>query len=362
MIRTRQRRNLINGEAEKVRNDINELIEENGMKYVLIQNNIFDEMYMKESIQVIDEQTGVKEGLQFTELDMVVYIFLQFMMVNKFTLKYERFADYVGCSSKQLKVSLKRLQRIKGKTNAIYYPYEDKIKIVDEMEVSLISEKIHTAYNPKMKKTAKSLHWYTNFIPYYKSTKKDDKEILSPINFFMVTIEDFALLTNGTLTRNEFITYLFLLRVYKYGTSDDKQMYWKLSTIAEHLNYRLVETVHKHIEKLLSVKVAEVSLLEEIRPKNYDMQIMKGEEPSSRYIPRYNPSKMLEMNFGIQEMSSEKVEMDSTKVEMSFQKEEDNSEKEEVDSKVWETDFKKREMDLAKEEVDFDNWEEDFMN
>jgi hypothetical protein len=321
-MRTRQKRTLVDEkEIQQLRSDIRKIIEDTGMKYVLIPNGIFDDFY-------------TNKDKQFTELDMTVYIFLQFMMVNKFTLNYKKFADYIGCSSKQLKEVLKRLQQFKGKTNAVYYSYEDKVKITDETEVSLISEKTHSAYNPKTMKNQKTLHWYTNYIPYYKAQKKE----VVPFNFFMVTLEDFDLLTEGKLTRNEFITYLFFLKAYKYGSADEHQMWWKLSTITETLNYKLVKSLHKHMGKILSLKINEVPLLEEIRPKNYDLQILKGEEPSSRYIPRFNTSKMMEMNFG-------KVEM--------------NSLNEEVNSEIQEVNFENKEMSFQKEEVSFTNEEMD---
>jgi hypothetical protein len=324
MVRTRQQRNLVRI------NEIRNIIEENGMKYVLIPNGIFDELYMKELDE--DEQ-------RFSELDLVAYIFLQFMMVNKFTLNYEDFAGYIGCSSKQLKVALKRLREFRGKVNAKYSAAIDKVKLIVECEVPLISEKTHSAYNPKLKKNIKKLHWYTNFIPYYKQTKKVGKEINLPYNFFMITIEDFDLLTNGTLSRNEFITYLYLLKTYKYGANDESQMYWKLSTIAENLQYKMTGTIHKHIEKLLDLKIGDVPLLEEIKPKNYNLQILKGEEPSSRFIPRYNTSKMMEMDFGKQEMSSEEMEMSFEKLEMDSKKVEMGFSEEEMNSPEWEMTF-----------------------
>lgn len=364
-MRTRQKRTIIKGKDDaQLRNEIRNIIEETGMRYVLIPNGIFDDLYIQAEVngvfqEKIDDETGKKKTVwnegqtQFTELDMTVYIFLQFMMVNKFTLNYEKFASYIGCSSKQLKVVLKRLQHFKGKTNAIYFPYEDKVKIVDEMEVPLISEKVHSAYNPKTKKNQKSLHWYTNFIPNYKLVKKGDKEEVVPMNFFMVTLDDLDLLTDKKLTRNEFVTYLFFLKAYKYGTDDNHQMWWRLSTLAETLKYKLVGSVHKHVEKILNLKIDDIPLLEELRPKNYDLQIIKGEEPSSRYIPRYNPSKMSEMNFGKQEMDSlneemsfEKVEMDSDKVEIGSQKEEVNSQNKEIDSDNLEAVYAELEMDF----------------
>ncbi|MEH7419598.1 hypothetical protein V7266_30665 [Neobacillus drentensis] len=308
-MRTRQKRTIVTNK------DIRNMIEDNGMKYVLIPNGIFDELYMDEK--------------QFTELDMTVFIFLQFMTVNKITtLNYEEMAKCVGCSTKQLKLVLKGLQEIKGKTNARYYSYEDKVEIVEEMEVSLISEKEHSAYNPKTRKNQKTLHWYTNYIPYYKSNKYE----AVPVSFFMVTLEDLDLLTNKQLSRNEFVTYLFFLKAYKYGAADDKQMWWKLSTIAGTLNYKLVETVHNHVEKILNLKINGTPLLEEIRPKNYDLQISKGEEPSSRYIPRYNNSKMVEKKFGKQEVNLLKEKMDLLYEEMSSKVEEVNFENMEVNS------------------------------
>lgn len=326
-MRTRQKRTIVKGKEE-----IRKIIEENGMKYVLISNGILDEFYTD----------GTVDERQFTELDVTVYIFLQFLMVNKLTLSYEEIASYLGCSSKQLKKVLIRLQEFKGKVNAVYYPYEDRVKIIDEKSVPLITEKTHSAYNPKTMKNEKRLHWYTNYIPYYKAVKKE----VVPVNFFMVTLDDLDLLTNKVLTRNEFVTYLFFLKAYKYGTSDEHQMWWKLSTIAETLNYKLVKTLHKHIEKILSLTINNIPLLEEIRPKNYDLQIDKGEEPSSRYIPRFNLSKMVEMNFGKQEVNSLNLEMD-------FLNEEVNFEKQEVDSRKEEVNFTKEEMDSPEWEMTF---------
>ncbi|WP_394137455.1 hypothetical protein [Cytobacillus oceanisediminis] len=336
-MRTRQKRIEVKGNKEEVRQEIRNMIEETGMRYVFIPNGLFDELYLQKSLE---GETSI------TELEMVTYIFLLFMSKNKFTLNYEKLAEYLGCSSKQLKVVLKRLQQFKAKTNSVYESYTDSIKLVEEHEVNLITEKKHSAYNPKTKKNQKRLHWYVNYMPYHKMKTVEGKETPVPENFFIVTIDDLDLLLNSTLSRTEFVTYLFLLKAYKYGTDDQYQMYWKISTIAETLNYKLTETVHKHIEKILSISINSIPLLDEIRPKNYDLQIMKGEEPSSRYIPRFNPLKMLEMDFEKKEVSFKKSEVSFKKQEMDFKTEEVDSEKKEVDYSDWEMDLLNEEMSL----------------
>jgi len=344
----KQRTIAIGQEKEEIRR----IIEETGMKYATIPNGLFDDIYTKNNIKgLVQEEIGGKkqwiEGdTKFTELELIVFIFLQFMMMNKFTLTYTQFAEYIGCSSKQLKVVLKRLQHFKGVTNARYSTHTDGIVIDEEKEVPLITEKLHTAYNPKTKKNQKTLHWYTNYIPNHKETKNKSGESIKPINFFLVTLDDFELLINEKLTRNEFVTYLFLLKAYKPSVDVNHQMYWKLSTISEHLNYKLVTTVHNHIEKLLSLNIDSVPLLEEIRPKNYDMQISKGEEPSSRYIPIFNPKKLVEMD-------SAKEEMNSSKVEMSFSEQEMSSENMETDNPKVEMSFEKEEIGLSEQEMSY---------
>ncbi|MGO5010812.1 hypothetical protein ACTQ5K_02840 [Niallia sp. Sow4_A1] len=365
----RKKRILI-GKGKK---EINKLIEETGMKYVTIPNGLFDDIYCKSEVKGVIQQEGedgkkqwVESDTKFTELELIVFIFLQFMMLNKFTLTYTQFADYIGCSSKQLKVVLKRLQHFKGITNSRYSKYEDKMIVEDENEVPLISEKVHTAYNPKTKKNQKTLHWYTNYIPNHKVVKDKASK---PINFFIVTFSDFNLLIDGKLTRNEFITYLFLLKAYKPSVDDNHQMYWKLSTIAEHLNYKLTSTIHSHIEKLLDLHIGETALLKEIRPKNYDSQIDKGEEPSSRYIPIFNPQKLREMDLEKSETSLPEVEMSSNQREINVENNEINiSDKEtnlnnqEIILSEKETDNQKKEMTEEEMEAMFEEMDIDLRN
>ncbi|MED4354472.1 hypothetical protein P9265_19535 [Schinkia azotoformans] len=319
----------------KTREEIDHVIDKEGFKYIFINNNIFDDFYEKKAtvtrkVKVKDKVTNeMKEEERieyFTELDMIVFIFVQFLSKNKVTVNKNRMADYLGCSSKQLNVSLQKLALFKGKTNARYNGRKDIMEIVEEQEVPLINEKSYSAYNPKTKKRKQALHWFVDYIPFHKLKKKEDKEIVIPIEFFMVTIDDLKLLLNGTLSRNEFITYLWLLRRCKYGASHDKQMWWSYSAIAEYLNYKLPETIQNHIEKLLKIEIDNIPLLEEVRPNNYDFRIIQGEEPSAKFIPVYNPTKMMEMDFRKTEVNSEKQEVNLEKREVSFKKTEMNFE------------------------------------
>lgn len=346
----------IEEEVRNVKDEIRKIIEDNGMRYIFIHNGLFDELFTKQAIKglvpvkISDVNNPVRTittweigETKITELEVIVFIFLQFMMKNKFTLKYKDFAEYIGCSSKQIKVALNRLENFEGTTNGKYSYVEDNIAVVEERSVKLITTKMRSTYSPTLKGSINSRHWYTNYIPNYKKSK-DDKFL--PVQFFMVSIDDFDLLTNGVLSRTEFITYLFLLKSYKYGTKDEGQMWWRLSTIAEALNYKMVKTVHNHIEKLLNIKIGGVPLIEEIRPNNYELQILKGEEPASRYLPRFNAAKMMEMNFGKQEMSFEKEEMSLDKKEMNY-----------IETEV---DLPNKEMDSPKKEMDDEEWEMPF--
>ncbi|MEC1726943.1 hypothetical protein P9E34_19735 [Schinkia azotoformans] len=334
MVRNRRIRNVV-----RTREEIDSVIEKNGHKYILIPNNIFDDFYEKKAtvtrkVMEKNKDTGEleeKEKIEhFTELDMIVYIFLQFISKNKITTNKNRIAEYLDCSSKQLSVSLKKLRLYEGKINARYNPYHNVVDIIEETVEPLITEKSYLAYNPKTKKRKQALHWFVNYIPYYKIKKKKDKEVAVAVNFFMVTFDDLQLLLDGTLTRNEFVTYLWLLRVYKYGATHDGQMWWSYSKIAERLNYKLPETIQNHIEKLLEIKIDDIPLLEEIRPDNYDLKLLQGEEPSAKFIPIYNPSKMMEMDFGKEEVNSENEEVNFKIAEVSLEKEEMDFEKAEA--------------------------------
>ena len=354
----RDRRKVLKGK-ENVRN----MIKENGMEYIMLNNGIFDDLFEMDKLDGViqvktNPETKEKERItgetKFSELEMIVFIFLQFMMKNSFTLSKEEIADYVGCSTKQLRLILERLRYFRAKCNSRYYAREDKIvpNEFNEGTTRLVSEKTYVAYNPKSKKNQKRLHWFTDYMPSHKFEEIEGKTVATPLDFFLVTIKDFDLLTNGTLTRTEFITYLFLLRRYKSGAPDEKQMHWKFSTIAEKLNYKLPGTVQNHIEKLLSVEINGTPLIKEIRPKNYELQIEKGEEPSARFIPVYNPQILGEMDSEKEEVSSNEKEVNSriweddfVEVEVGFPKEEVNISKEEVGYQKVETYLKSLEID-----------------
>jgi AraC-like DNA-binding protein len=325
----RQKRTIARGKEE-----IEKIINESGMNYTLINNRIFDDLYeqQKKSIPYYKSRDEV-ENVDITELDLVTYIMLQFMMINKFTLNYEEMARFIGCSSKQLKHSLKKMAGIKVKGNARYSPDLGKTLKAEFEDRYMITNKEHKAFNPRSKKSVKTQHYYTNFIPDHKDLEVENKKP-KPINFFMVTLDDFKLLTDGVLERNEFITYLFLLRINKFKST--KPFYISISKIADRLNYRLPETVDKHIEKIKSITIDGSPLVEEQRPMNYDLQIMKGEEPSAYYQTTYNLSKMLEMS--------------SDKSEVSFTKEEMSSEKKEMD--LWEEEMSSEEMEMAFKEME----------
>ncbi|MDM5199235.1 hypothetical protein QUF79_14535 [Fictibacillus enclensis] len=298
----------ITHQAVEGKDPIRQMIEERGMTYAIINNDLFDKLYCQTSVPGINYDKEKKEWLPgettFNDLELITYIFIQFTVINKINLSTKEMADYIGCSDKQLKVVLKRLQHFKGVTNAEYNTFSDSVRIVEEKEVPLISVKDHTAYIREKKKSKKTKHYYTNFLPMHKEVSSGDRKIITPENFFIVTIEDFDLLTHKKLSKTEFITYLYLLKSFKSGAKIEKQVYWSFSKLAHNLNYRLVQTVHNHIEKLINLK-----LIAEHRPANYNEKVANGQEPSAKYEPVFNLAKLVEMSFEKEEVNSQKEEV-----------------------------------------------------
>ncbi|MCM3616698.1 hypothetical protein M3936_03785 [Sutcliffiella horikoshii] len=372
-MRTRQMRKSIDNEEVK---EIRSLIEQNGMRFVLLNNGIFDELFSKEIEGVIEVKLARNENgelkkdgnkklydintgmTRMTELEVITFVFLQFMMTNKFTLSYKKLAMYLGCSEKQLQYIIHRLKYFKAPCNAKYSSRIDGVEIVEEdKQVKLITEKQHKAYDPSIKKSKRMVHWYTNYIPNHKKETVDGKEKVNPVKFFMMTINEFDLFTQQVLSKQEFLTYMFLLKAYNPSKTDEQQMWWRYSTLAEELNIKMVSNVQKYIEKLMNTEIDGKPLIKEIRPKNYELQILKGEEPSSRFIPVYNPEKLLEMNLEKTEVDSDKKEMNSNKKEMDLEKTEMDFSKKETKSTVWEDDFSNKEVGYKISDIDFDEIE-----
>ncbi|MCR4367093.1 hypothetical protein NT852_14915 [Bacillus amyloliquefaciens] len=273
----------------KGKEEIQKIIESSGIKYLLVNNKIFDELY-------------VKEELKMSELDLITYIHLQIMMLNKITLSAKELASWIGCSEKQIRVVISRLREYKVTCNCRYSPHESKVVITDDGEeriISLITEKNQVVYNPSTKSNKKVKHWYPNLIPDHKKGK--DKPI--PVNFFLVSLKDLNLFTQGQLSRTEFITYLFLLKTYAYGKEDKDQVWMRYNFIASKTRRKLSQTIQDHIEKLKSLSIDGTRLIRQMYPNNYQLRIDTGQEASSKFIPDFNVKTMDELKLEKKEVS-----------------------------------------------------------
>ncbi|MED3511721.1 hypothetical protein [Bacillus velezensis] len=273
----------------KGKEEIQKIIESSGIKYLLVNNKIFDELYGNEE-------------LKMSELDLITYIHLQIMMLNKITLSAKELAAWIGCSEKQIRVVINRLKEYKVPCNCLYSPYESKVALTDDGEeriVSLITEKNQVVYNPSTKSNQKVKHWYPNLIPDHKKGK--DKPV--PVNFFLVSLKDLNLFTQGQLSRTEFITYLFLLKTYAYGKKDKDQVWMRYSFIASKTRRKLPQTTQDHIEKLKSLNIDGAQLIRQMYPNNYQIQMESGHETSSKFIPDFNIKTMGELKLEKKEVS-----------------------------------------------------------
>ncbi|KQX69250.1 hypothetical protein [Paenibacillus sp. Root444D2] len=254
------------------------------MKFVMINNRIFDDFYENRELyyhplkdeMYIDRNTKIETN--FSDLDMVIFIFIHLLQLNKITLYEKEMAAYLGCHERYLKESIKKINLIRGNVKAQYNPHRDIIDILSEpKEVSLINYKM----DRKGRRSKSPVpEWYVDFIPDHKKTK----EGTTPINFFAVTIDDLDLLTKGYLTRPEFILYLFFIRIHKEKSEQQKPFNLRNSTIAERLQIKGADTtLNKYIDKLESLGLIQINY-----PKNYDDKLMFRQEPSREFIPIAN--------------------------------------------------------------------------
>lgn len=259
-----------------------------GMSFVQINNRIFDDFYSKEQLTYhprIEKRKG--EGAicidnenttttTMNDLDMIVFIFLNFLSINKITLKTIEMASFLRCSEKRLKDSLEKLRMLEGVVNSRYNVHAEGERelIPSGNRVPLIIEKAGQGYdNGKLKRLPE---WYIEFCPNYKRSK----DTYIPINFFAVSLQDLKLLLNDYLTRQEFIFYLFIIRA-DTDQEGKKPVYWSNSKLGERLRIKGTDTtINAYVDKLLNLGLIEVN-----QPKNYEENIVKRQEPSRQFIP-----------------------------------------------------------------------------
>lgn len=255
------------------------------MPFVMINNKIFDDFYenrelfyhpIKDNGVQLDYETKIKAN--FFDLDMVVFIFIHFIQINKVSLYPKEMASYLGCSEKALKESLTKLGLLRGKVKAKYNPYQDVTEILTEpKEVPLICLKMDRKGNRSKSPVPE---YYIDFIPDHKKTK----EGTTPINFFAVTIHDLDLLTSGHLTRSEFLLHLFFIRRHTEKHENQKGFHMSNSYIAECLKIKGANTtLNTYIDKLENMGFIQIN-----KPKNYQEKLIFRQEPSREFIPKFN--------------------------------------------------------------------------
>lgn len=286
---------------------------EKHQQFVPINNRIFDDLYEKDKIVyrlILEKENRYSDPIEttFTDLDMIIYIFLGFLQRCAITLYPKEIANYLQCSEKQFNASIQKMRGIQVEANN--RQYGEKFSITDRKPM-LISEKNETAFENG--KHTKAKVWYPNF---NADIAEKDGEVRK-VNFFHLTIYDFDLLTERKLTRKEFILYVFLIRL---DTDNNKHFYIKYSTIGERLKIKgLDTTLSGYIEKLKSFGLIEINL-----PQNYDRKVLSRQEPSYELIPIFNRQKL-------REMREQKVEVSHEDGEMDDKIEEDNVDFEELE-------------------------------
>lgn len=253
--------------------------------YVPISNKLFDALYEQESILYSPIKNGTffqEKETVFTDIDLIIYVFLTFLHRAAVTLYLEEIAGYLKCSKKQLSNSIGKMRGIKVDLNN---SYSYGRRILHEVRNYLITEKNEAIYieeeRQKKGKYRRGKVWYTNL----EIDHKESGDEMKPANFFFVTIDDFDLLTDGKLTRKEFIFYLFLLRT---DTNNKHRFYLKNTTIARRLKIKGVDTtLASYIEKAEKLGIIQINY-----PENYEKKVMAGREPSREFIPLFNRSRL----------------------------------------------------------------------
>lgn len=322
--------------------EIRSMFEESEMKFVMLNNRLFDDFYSKGKVDYnpilssekdgdfwidykgkkhpysqcntgkywIDDK-GKKQPYQatFDERDFILVIFLKFLSQHNFQGYTQEIADYLfpsvnGQNDKRLKERLKKLSFLQGTVNNIYNQKEQKrIMHPDGISVSLVNEEKVEGYEDGTTKTKRIFYkWHLNFdCDYKKETDKEGKEKLTPINFFKATIYDLDLYTSGLLNEKEFITYLYFIRSY----NGDNKIWHSLSALSEKLNIKDISIVEKIVDRLLVVRVKDQFVTKEIEdfpllhadfPANYNRKIKERQQPSAYYKPVYNMQMCLRLN------------------------------------------------------------------
>ncbi|MGG3925662.1 hypothetical protein ABET51_06645 [Metabacillus fastidiosus] len=303
----RVKRNL---RSQKV---IRELFEEQGIKYVMINNKIIDVLYKQGyyeyKVKATNEaglycETGEVKKLKFDARNLVLYIGLKFLDRLEFSCYNDEIADFVNMSTKRIKDRLEELQDI-------LLPMNNRLtkngqnELLKEPEFFQLVKK-HRDRGFERNREVKTYRWYTPF-------DCDRKEIVNPEtkekelkahSFFMVTIYDFDLYLNGILDEHEFALYLYLIKCFDSNNKENKGIAQSKSKISENVLVKDVKVTERRLDKLVNLRVKDKYCLEDedfplihtIKPKNYNLKLTTRQEPSLHYYTVYNDTNIQKIN------------------------------------------------------------------
>lgn len=291
--------------------ELRELIENSGLKYVMINNRIFDDFLEKggnyySPKKVIDEKNKKEEWKDhegkvyefsqindiyatFDERDLILFIFLKFLEQQEFSGYTQEIADYLRYSDKRIKPRLNKLEFLTGSYNHLTNENE-----IQEKRARLINKKNIKGYENGKKRSFNK--WYVTFNCDYKKEvdHKTGELKFIPENFFIITIYDLDLYTKGILNEKEFITYLYLIR--SYDSKKEKAISQRISTISSKINIKNSSITELIFDRLINIRIKDkfcsvdedLPLIHVSKPANFSKKILIREEPSYYFDPIYN--------------------------------------------------------------------------
>jgi hypothetical protein len=294
--------------------ELRDVIENQGLKYVMINNKIMDLYKQGKHLHKIRGADGVQvigeEEISFDSRDLVIYIGMKFLNMIEFQGYLDEVADFLKISKKRLKLRLEKLEKIMLRMNNTTHLEKGILKVnlcknEKGWVKQLISKKEVTGTEITGKRV-KINRWYAPFDCDLKKVNVgvSDLEEYKPYNFFMITIYDYDLFLEKILDDNEFSLYLYLIKCFNLNEKVKKGIPQTASKIAENLNVKNVLLVEQRINKLVNLRVKEkyteedqdFPLLHITKPGNYNHKQMTRQEPSIHYYPIYNDTTLSRLN------------------------------------------------------------------
>jgi|GEM_PF-5199538 len=298
--------------------EIRQIIYESGLKYVMLNNRLFDDLlsngnkveytpkYDEEDNVYYDHKGSILEGYNqedklfttFNDKDLIIIILLKFLEQSKFKGYTVELANYLNMSEKRLKEHLNKLLFINVNVNSTFARNERKYSD-GGYNCRLISNKKVTGWEGNIKRTY--LQWKMNFEHDYEPVTKDGKVNHVAKNFFRVTLYDLDLYISGLLNEKEFITYLYFIKSY----NENMNIWHSVVKVAEKVNVKNPTLIQKMINRFEVLRLKnefcdesnkDFPLIHIDKPANYEKRLRNREDPSCCYRPVYNLSIMARLN------------------------------------------------------------------